>query len=479
MLTMRRFLVFSFLSFTQVLFLSFEAKSQTFLTNVEINLCPEYQYGGVVLEVYHTLGSDPTLRSLDIVSQTIGTTTASLVVRFPSTLASTPFNIISSCRNAVGFSPPSNIVSVSNCNVLARIDTDGDGVANNLEDSNCDNSFAFGDQSNPNSSDSDGDGARDFEEFSSFTSPLSAGSSPRPYVFTSAPFDPDGDGNSNPVVWRKPGGVWFVRDVGQVGSHQSFQFGLLGDVPFAYKPEDTVSDIGVIRALGSQYLWIFRGAGFKRSNGQLQTLLGFGAVGDHIIPGPWETVGVTSPAIARQTDGVWTFFIFLKNGLFKIVQIGQNEDLPRPQDYDGDGLFDVAVFRPSNQTTYLIRSSNQVAESYQFGTTTSIFRVLGDYSGDGISEISFWEPTLGKFSSLLSDNGFDSVAATTQDPNYYFEMELGQNNVHVPLNWNRQNGRLLYTVVDHATGVRSFKENNQPSNGVTSVQWGLAGDHHG
>jgi len=40
------------------------------------------------------------------------------------------------------------------------------------------------------------------------------------------------------------------------------------------------------------------------------------------------------------------------------VGFGQTDDIPSPGDYDGDGKFDTAVFRPSNAVWYLQQSTS-------------------------------------------------------------------------------------------------------------------------
>jgi hypothetical protein len=52
-----------------------------------------------------------------------------------------------------------------------------------------------------------------------------------------------------------------------------------------------------------------------------------------------------------------------------ITQWGVNGDVPVVGDYDGDGLDDIAVFRPSNGTWYRVSSSNGANVFTQFGST--------------------------------------------------------------------------------------------------------------
>ncbi len=85
-----------------------------------------------------------------------------------------------------------------------------------------------------------------------------------------------------------------------------------------------------------------------------------------------------------------------------------------PADYDGDGKADVAVFRPSNGTWYLLRS-NQGFTGYQFGILTDL-PVPADYDGDGKTDIAVYRD--GTWYLQRSTQGFTGVGfgAATDKP---------------------------------------------------------------
>jgi hypothetical protein len=55
-----------------------------------------------------------------------------------------------------------------------------------------------------------------------------------------------------------------------------------------------------------------------------------------------------------------------------VIQWGGAGDVPIPGDFDGDGVTDIAVFRPSNGTWYILNSSTGAGTSIQWGSSTDL-----------------------------------------------------------------------------------------------------------
>jgi hypothetical protein len=72
-------------------------------------------------------------------------------------------------------------------------------------------------------------------------------------------------------------------------------------------------------------------------------------------------------------------------------------------DYDGDGRADLAVFRSSNNTHFVQRSSDNSVFSLQFGLASDVL-TPGDFDGDGLADIAVWRPGNGNWIFLRSSN---------------------------------------------------------------------------
>ncbi len=98
-------------------------------------------------------------------------------------------------------------------------------------------------------------------------------------------------------------------------------------------------------------------------------------------------------AVFRPSNNTW--YVLTNNlNINKIQQFGSSTDILTPGDYDGDGITDFAVYRPSNGTWYVLRSSTNRAFAVPFGTEGDI-PVANDYDGDGRTDIAVYRPSNG------------------------------------------------------------------------------------
>ena len=207
--------------------------------------------------------------------------------------------------------------------------------------------------------------------------------------------DFDGDGKTDITVWRVSTGNWH-RINSSNGTFYSFNLGQNGDIPVpADFDGDGKADEAVFRpSTGAWYL--------NRST------LGFaayqwGAPGDIPVAADFDGDGKADLGVFRQSNGLWCL-INSATGV-QYLQFGQNEDIPVAADYDGDAKADPAVFR--NGTWHISRSLAGYL-AVQWGLSTDK-PVPGDYDGDGKTDVAVWRPSNGTWYLLQSTNGFRSV----------------------------------------------------------------------
>lgn len=105
----------------------------------------------------------------------------------------------------------------------------------------------------------------------------------------------------------------------------------------------------------------------------------------------FDADGKADVSVFRPSNGTW--YLNRSTSGFSAVQFGLSSDKITPADYDGDGRADIAVYRNGNW--YLLRSQLGFT-SIAFGASDDI-PVPADFDGDGKSELAVFRPSNGSW----------------------------------------------------------------------------------
>ncbi len=227
-----------------------------------------------------------------------------------------------------------------------------------------------------------------------------AGGEIRGQLGVKRPVDFDGDGRTDPSVLRFPAGPpspLTYYNLNSTAGPQSFSPWGDSSTDFPAPGDfdgDGVDDISIYRAgatVGAQSsFWIFQ------SSDNSARYYAWGIRGDQAVARDYDGDGITDVAVFRPgASATASTTWFIRNSatntarveVFGLTGDGVNNfDTPIPGDYDGDGKFDLAVYRfalsPANN--FIIkRSSDGVITYQQFGNFSTDYVLPGDYDGDG------------------------------------------------------------------------------------------------
>jgi hypothetical protein len=246
-----------------------------------------------------------------------------------------------------------------------------------------------------------------------------------------APGDYDGDGKDDYSVYRAGATAgaqseyWILKS--SDSTIQYYAWGLFGDRTVARDYDgDGITDIAVFRngpSAAEQTTWYIRNS----STGSVR-VEGFGLTGngttsfDNAVPGDYDGDGKFDLAVYRFGQGPANTYIvkYSSDGTIRFQQFGNfNTDYIVPGDYDGDGKYDYAAARTGATGTapmvwWINNSSNGAVRVQPFGISSDV-PVQGDYDGDARADVAIYRQgaTTGAQSFFWVLRSFDLTAEAT------------------------------------------------------------------
>jgi hypothetical protein len=227
--------------------------------------------------------------------------------------------------------------------------------------------------------------------------------------------DYDADGKTDIAVYQVDNPNYGAQSAWQIlkssdNSVITLLWGLHSDIPLTMNYDgNSVTDIVAFRP--STGVWHIRRMGdiikpfseWPGNDPQEYRFIRWGMAGDKPLTADFSGDGLDELAVFRPSDGNWYIYNRVADS-YQIVHWGMPGDTPIAKDFDGDSRSDLAVFRPSDGTWYILNSLDNSILIRQFGIGDDI-PVPADFDKDTVTDIAVYRPSNGTwYVARSSDN---------------------------------------------------------------------------
>jgi uncharacterized repeat protein (TIGR03803 family) len=271
---------------------------------------------------------------------------------------------------------------------------------------------------------------------------------------------PEGANPHTTLVQPRDGNVYGTTKIGALGYGTLFKITPAGvfTVLHAFSGGlDGATPGPVIEAAGKLYGTSVNGGSLAKGN-----VFRFATTVGGATPGDFDGDGIADLSVLRPSNNRW-FIVDSSTGVGGSRAWGVGGDLPVSGDFDGDGTIDFAVYRPSSGTWFILKSTTNYTtfDTIQFGITNDQ-PVPADYDGDGKTDVAVFRPSSGQWFVLRSSTGTGII------------YDWGANgDIPAPGDFDGD-GRADPAVFRPSSGVW-FVLRSSTGTGIT-YNWGTAGD---